>query len=177
MLLSETCGLVSMGHLLWREDGSAISSAIPQWSESRRTRNHTLMSHLRLPQHGGPGSRIYIPQELGGPVIPPGTGFPLRHLLRFAPYDSQGYGAGILTFTLPGVTGPRICVYISFRNRMVQSKVEVTLWSPIAVPTQHLLWDQGRPRKQGGPERERERRKLMGGSERHYRLEGGVTET
>jgi hypothetical protein len=26
-------------------------------------------------------------------------------------------------------------------------------------------------------ERERERRKLGGGSERHYRLEGGVTET
>jgi hypothetical protein len=32
------------------------------------------MSHLRLPQPGGPGSRIYIPQEQGGPVIHPGTG-------------------------------------------------------------------------------------------------------
>jgi hypothetical protein len=30
---------------------------------------------LRLPQPGGPGSRIYIPQEQSGPVIPPGTGF------------------------------------------------------------------------------------------------------
>jgi hypothetical protein len=29
---------------------------------------------LRLPQPGEPGSRIYIPQEQGGPVIPPGTG-------------------------------------------------------------------------------------------------------
>jgi hypothetical protein len=29
---------------------------------------------LRLPQPGGPGPRIYIPQEQGGPVIPPGTG-------------------------------------------------------------------------------------------------------
>jgi hypothetical protein len=37
---------------------------------------------LRLPQPGGPGSRIYIPQEKGSPVIPPGTGFPLRRLLR-----------------------------------------------------------------------------------------------
>jgi hypothetical protein len=27
--------------------------------------------------------RIYIPQEQGGPVIPPGTGFPFRRLLRF----------------------------------------------------------------------------------------------
>jgi hypothetical protein len=34
-----------------------------------------LLSHLRLPQPGGPGSRIYIPQEQGSPVIPPGTGF------------------------------------------------------------------------------------------------------
>jgi hypothetical protein len=38
---------------------------------------HILLSHLRLPQLGGPGSRIYFPQEQGGPVIPPGTGFPL----------------------------------------------------------------------------------------------------
>jgi hypothetical protein len=39
---------------------------------------------LRLPQPGGPGSRIYIPQEQGGPVIPPGTGFPFYRLLRLA---------------------------------------------------------------------------------------------
>jgi hypothetical protein len=30
---------------------------------------------LRLPQPGGPGPCTYIPQEQGGPVIPPGTGF------------------------------------------------------------------------------------------------------
>jgi hypothetical protein len=36
----------------------------------------------RLPQLGGPGIRIYIPREQGGPVIPTGTGFPFRrHLL------------------------------------------------------------------------------------------------
>jgi hypothetical protein len=68
MLLSEICGLVSVGRPLWREEGSAVCSVIIQWSESRRTRNHTLLSHLRLPQPGGPGSRIYIPQEQGGPV-------------------------------------------------------------------------------------------------------------
>jgi hypothetical protein len=68
MLLSEICGLVSVGRRLWWEDGSAICSAITQWSESCRTRNHNLMSHLRLPQPGGPGCRIYIPQEQGGPV-------------------------------------------------------------------------------------------------------------
>jgi hypothetical protein len=82
--LSEGCGLVSVGRPLSREDGSAICSVIIQWSESRRTRNYTLLSHLRLPQPGGPGPRIYIPQEQGGPVIPPGTGFPFHRLLRLA---------------------------------------------------------------------------------------------
>jgi hypothetical protein len=75
MLLSESCGLVSVGLPLWQEDGSAICSAITQWSESLRTHNHTLLSHLRLSQPGGPGSHIYIPQEQGGPVKPPGIGF------------------------------------------------------------------------------------------------------
>jgi hypothetical protein len=76
MLLSEICGLVSVGSPLWREDGSAICSVITQWSESRRTRNHTSLSHLRLPQLVGPGSRIYIPQEDGGPVTFPGHWVP-----------------------------------------------------------------------------------------------------
>jgi hypothetical protein len=35
-------------------------------------------------QPGGPGTRIYIPQEQGSPVTPPGTGFPFRRLLRLA---------------------------------------------------------------------------------------------
>jgi hypothetical protein len=65
MLLSKICGLVSVGRPLWGEDGSAICNVITQWSESLRTRNHTLLSHLRLPQSGGPGSCIYIPQEQG----------------------------------------------------------------------------------------------------------------
>jgi hypothetical protein len=81
---SESCCLVRMGRPLWREDGSAICIAITQWSRFRRTRNHTLLSHLRLLQPGGPGSRIYIPQEQGVSAIPPGAGFPLRRLLRLA---------------------------------------------------------------------------------------------
>jgi hypothetical protein len=31
------------------------------------------VSDSRLPQTGGPGPRVYIPQEEDGPVIPPGT--------------------------------------------------------------------------------------------------------
>jgi hypothetical protein len=83
-LLSEICGLVSVGLPLWRGDGSAIFSVITQWSESSRTHNHTLLSHLRLPQPGRPGSSIYIPQEQGGPVIPPSIVFPLCRFLRLA---------------------------------------------------------------------------------------------
>jgi hypothetical protein len=60
----------------------AFKTEITQWSESRRTRNHTLLSHLILSQPEGTGPRIYISQEQGGPVIPPGTEFPLRLLLR-----------------------------------------------------------------------------------------------
>jgi hypothetical protein len=67
------------GRLLWWEDWSAICSVITQWSESLRTRKHILLSHLRLPQPGGPCSRIYIPQEQGGPVISPGTRFSIMY--------------------------------------------------------------------------------------------------
>jgi hypothetical protein len=37
MLLSEICGLVSIGRPLWREDGSSICSVVTQWSESPST--------------------------------------------------------------------------------------------------------------------------------------------
>jgi hypothetical protein len=40
--------LFILGCPLWWEDGSVICSAICQWSESRRTHNYTLLSHLRL---------------------------------------------------------------------------------------------------------------------------------
>jgi hypothetical protein len=73
MLLSEICGHLSVGRPLWWQDGSQICSAVTQWPESLRTENRTLLSYLRLPKPGGPGSRIYIPQEQGGPVISPGT--------------------------------------------------------------------------------------------------------
>jgi hypothetical protein len=64
-------------------------------SQNDRTHNHTLLSHLRVPQPAGSGSRIYIPQEPGGPVVPPGIWFPLRRLLRLVSDDLQGYGGGI----------------------------------------------------------------------------------
>jgi hypothetical protein len=55
----------------------AFASAVILKSEPRRTHDHILLSHIRdSPQPGGPGSRIYIPQEENGPVIPPGHWVP-----------------------------------------------------------------------------------------------------
>jgi hypothetical protein len=53
-------------------------------SKFSRTQDHILQFHMRLPQPEGPGPCIYIPYEQGGPVIPPGTGFPFCRLLRLA---------------------------------------------------------------------------------------------
>jgi hypothetical protein len=54
-----------------------LARAVTLGSMSCRTHGHILLSHLRLPEPGGPGPRIYIPQKQDGPVIPPGTGFTL----------------------------------------------------------------------------------------------------
>jgi hypothetical protein len=84
-LLSESCSVLSVGRPLWRQNGFEACSAVIKWPESRRTRNHTLLSHLRLPQPGGPDSRIYIPQELGGPLISLDTGLRVTGLrLRYS---------------------------------------------------------------------------------------------
>jgi hypothetical protein len=75
-LLPESCGLVSVGRPLWWEAGSAVCSAITQWSKLHRTRNHNLLSHLWLPQPGGQGSPTYIPPGTGWPSYSPGHWVP-----------------------------------------------------------------------------------------------------
>jgi hypothetical protein len=61
----------------------ALASVVILRSESRGTHDHILLSQIRdSPQLGGPGPCIYTPQEDNGPVIPPGTGFHFRRLLR-----------------------------------------------------------------------------------------------
>jgi hypothetical protein len=94
-----------VGRPLWREDGSAICSAITRWSESCRTRNHTLLFHVRLPQPGEPGSHIHVPQEQGGPVIPRALGY-----RSVTSCNSQVYDGNILT--LPQCGGPSPRVYV-----------------------------------------------------------------
>jgi hypothetical protein len=61
-----------------------LARAVTLGWKSHRNHGHISLSHLRLPQPGGPSPRIYIPQEQGGPVITPGTGFPFRRLSRLA---------------------------------------------------------------------------------------------
>jgi hypothetical protein len=67
-----------------------LAKGVTLGPKPRKTHDHILLSNLRLPQLGGPGPHIYIPQEKGGPVIPLGTGYATS-------YDSQGYGGGILS--------------------------------------------------------------------------------
>jgi hypothetical protein len=80
------CGALSMRrgrvcrlHLLL-----VLASAVILGSESRGTHDHILLSQIQDPQPGGPDPHIYIPQEEGGPVVPPGTGFQFRRLVRLA---------------------------------------------------------------------------------------------
>jgi hypothetical protein len=63
---------------------SCTTAAGPRQRSHSRVRVPYLMSDSRLLQRGRPGRRIYIPQEHGGPVTLPGTGFPFRRLLRLA---------------------------------------------------------------------------------------------
>jgi hypothetical protein len=90
-----------MWSTLWLEDGSVIYLYNCFWALPEQSLSGPSPAELTTiiyclswdsPPLGGPGPRIYIPQEQGGPVIPLGTGFPF-----VASYNSQGYGGGILT--------------------------------------------------------------------------------
>jgi hypothetical protein len=70
LLLSDICGFVDVEHLLWQEDGFVIynccwSSPAQSFSgpSPRSSWPYFTVSDSKLPQPGGPGLRIYIPQE------------------------------------------------------------------------------------------------------------------
>jgi hypothetical protein len=87
LFLLDMCGLHVVGaQSLTRRRicNSLIQFAVTLGSKSRTTVDHMLLSHLKFPQPGRPGSRIYFPREQGDPVIPLGTGFPFCRLLRLA---------------------------------------------------------------------------------------------
>jgi hypothetical protein len=118
MLLSDISILFLWGAL--SDERKGLQFAVQSLNGlSRRTHNHTLLSHLRLPQPGGAGSRIYIPQEQGGPDLPPGIGFRLRRLLQLIGLEWR--------YSNPPPTWRTRSLCISLRNMMVQSRVKVTL--------------------------------------------------
>jgi hypothetical protein len=87
-----------------------VLAAVPLGSESRGTQDHILLSELlRLPQPGGPGPRIYIPQEQGGPDIPPGTG-----LVRTCTSCKVSCSTHILTPVVPYYAPPIQFVILQF---------------------------------------------------------------
>jgi hypothetical protein len=106
-----------------------LARAVTLGSKSRRTYDHILLPHLRLPKPGGPRPRIYSPQEQGVPDIPPALGS-----LSVASYDSQGYGGSILTRLHTG----RPITFFSFFfkllrptvSRLVPSGYWASLWDP-----------------------------------------------
>jgi hypothetical protein len=94
LLLLDICGLHVEGRPPWREDGSVIYlyNLLALRSKSAELMtisycliwDYMLLSNTRLPQPGGRGPCIYIPQKQDGPVIPPGNGFSFCRLLRLA---------------------------------------------------------------------------------------------
>jgi hypothetical protein len=63
-----------------------VQFAVSLRSKSRRTHNHILLSHLRLPQHGGQGPCTYFLKEQGGPVVDSLLVLMTRCLLLFHDY-------------------------------------------------------------------------------------------
>jgi hypothetical protein len=86
-----------------------LTSAVPLESESHETQGHILLSQfLRLPQPGGLGPSIYIPQEQGGPWV--------LGSVSVASYDKQGYGGGVLSRLHTGTNLKIISIQIISKN-------------------------------------------------------------
>jgi hypothetical protein len=77
----------------------------------RNSWTYFTVSDSRLPQPGDPGPRIYIPHEEGGPVLPPGTEFPFRRLLRLSGLRwkySNPPSVGVLSLSLSLILRPTV---------------------------------------------------------------------
>jgi hypothetical protein len=83
ILITLSCGVVDVGAPTSKR--SLVAAGPYQCSHSWvQSPTRFLCQILRLPQPGGPGPHIYIPQEQGDPLIPPGTEFPFCCLLQLA---------------------------------------------------------------------------------------------
>jgi hypothetical protein len=91
LLLSDSCGLFIWGAHSDERTGLPFTTAAGPRQRShfwvwvpRDSWPYFTVLDSRLSQPGGPGPRIYILQEQGGPVIPSSTGFPFRRVQRLA---------------------------------------------------------------------------------------------
>jgi hypothetical protein len=90
--LSDNCGFRAVRCPLWWEDRFVIYCTIASgpyqsshtWVEVPQNSRPYFTVSSETPPTWRDRSRIYIPQEQGGPVIPSGTGFPFCRLLRLA---------------------------------------------------------------------------------------------
>jgi hypothetical protein len=74
-VMSDSCGFVYVGRLSFTIAAGPRQRSHFWFRVPQESWPYFAVSDSRLPQPGGSGARIYIPQEQGGPVIPPGTGF------------------------------------------------------------------------------------------------------
>jgi hypothetical protein len=86
LLPPDSCGFVDVGRPLWREDGSVVYNCCwssPAQSSSGPSPAGFMITFyclkFEIPSTWRANSP-YIPQEQGGPIIPPGTEFPFRPL-------------------------------------------------------------------------------------------------
>jgi hypothetical protein len=118
---------------LWREDGSVIyckllldlAGEVTLRSKSCRTHGHILLSHLRLPQPGGPGPRIYIPQD-----------FLLHRIYKFSSYPT-GNSIHLSSVTRNSATRPQrqsTFFYTAYINSYIFIK------HPPAIATESFYW-------------------------------------
>jgi hypothetical protein len=85
------------------DERAGLQFAVQSLNGPNRTEPFTLLSHLRFLQPGGPGSRPYIPQEQGGPVV------------NFAPYPSCRASARTAQKTPLQTVLPSLYVYSALR--------------------------------------------------------------
>jgi hypothetical protein len=88
------------------------------------------------PQPGGVGPRICIPQEQGGPIIPPVTGFPFRHLLRLA---GLRWRHSTRLHTESAVPGHRLSMLYSLGLTVERSQVSTVRFMCYRRPDGHCL--------------------------------------